>query len=186
MRSRRSSAVLAALLVLLALSACAAGSSAAAPSAAPTRVPTAVPTDTASPAPSPPASPALRPKAPSPTPEIPCVGMTIPEMQQTGLGRLKWVYLSTAEIDGGRDVYQIFVRRDAKYIYFRVHVHNDVVTEVEDLRNAPEPRPSGEPRPSPRPDYDNPEDFWYDNMDEFDDYDEAAEYWQEEYGDSVF
>ena len=34
---------------------------------------------------------------------------------------------------------------------------------------------------------DNPEDFWYDNMDEFEDYEEAAEYWQEEYGgDSVY
>ncbi len=184
MRNRRTWTVFAALLALLALSSCAAAPPAVASpgTPAPTRAPAPVPTATPSPA----VSPMIQSAMPSPTPEIPCVGMTIPEMQHTGLGRLKWVYLSTAESDGGRDVYQIFVRRDAKYVYFRVHVHNDVVTEIEDLRDVPEPRPSGEPRPSPRPDYDSPEDFWLDNMDEFEDSDEAAEYWQEEYGASVF
>ncbi len=38
------------------------------------------------------------------------------------------------------------------------------------------------PVPADRDYYDNPEDLWLDNMDEFEDFDEAAEYWEEEYG----
>lgn len=122
-------------------------------------------------------------------PETPYVGMPEEWIHCTGLGELKETTHSAYFAAGELRVSRHYVLADRDYTYFYAGAVNGFVSEIRDYRSEPSEHIHFS-RPSSMPDadyYDNPEDFWYDNMDEFEDYEEAAEYWQEEYGgDSVF
>jgi len=120
-------------------------------------------------------------------PDAPYVGMPEEWIHCTELVPMTETTHSTFHAGGKLNIFRHYVSRDSDYVYFSVEVHNGYVAEVKDYRDDPSPRLHGTISSSGTGSWDNPEDFWYDSMDEFEDYDEAAEYWAEEYGgDSIF